>query len=174
MSCYRRFRIKGATYFFTVNLAERGGSTLVDHIDALRSAYACTQAEHPFQCDAIVILPDHLHAVWTLPPGDADFSTRWRMIKARFSRAVGAHHPRSFSKARKREVGLWQRRFWEHCIRNEADYRAHVAYCWGNPVQHGYVARAVAWPYSSIHRDVRLGRVDPEWCGAVSEGEYGE
>ncbi|APX13584.1 REP-associated tyrosine transposase [Tateyamaria omphalii] len=82
---------------------------------ALGIAYARTQAQHPFECDAIVVLPDHLHALWTLPPGDADFSTRWRKIKARFSRSVRGEYRRRQSKVNKREVGLWQRRFWEHC-----------------------------------------------------------
>ncbi len=174
MSNYRRFRVEGATYFFTVNLAQRDGTLLTDHIDHLRIAYAQTRLEHPFRCDAIVVLPDHLHAVWTLPAGDADFSERWRKIKARFSRALGGDYMRSPSKVNKRENGLWQRRFWEHCIRDEADFRAHVAYCWSNPVKRGYVERAVDWPYSSVHRDVRLGRVEPEWCGAVLEGAYRE
>lgn len=174
MSIYRRLRIPGATYFFTVNLARRGDATLVDHVDVLRRAYAATHCEQPFKTDAIVILPDHLHAVWTLPPGDTDFSGRWRKIKARFSHALGKRPPRSLSKVRKREVGVWQRRFWEHCIRDEAEYRAHVAYCWGNPVKHGYVKRAVDWPHSSIHREIRLGKVAPEWRGDVLEGQYGE
>ena len=174
MTQYRRLRIPGATYFFTLALAQRGDDHLLRHIDALRSAYAATRCEHPFQTDAIVILPDHLHAVWTLPPGDAHFSERWRKIKARFSHDVGKAQPRSRSKVRKREVGLWQRRFWEHCIRDEADYQAHVAYCWSNPVKHGYVNRAVDWPHSSIHRDVRLGRVEPEWCCQVVDGQFGE
>ncbi|MEO0744034.1 MAG: transposase [Pseudomonadota bacterium] len=174
MSQYCRLRIPGATYFFTVNLAHRGGDLLVSHIDALRAAYAATHCEQPFQTDAIVVLPDHLHAVWTLPPGDADFSNRWRKIKARFSRSVGQMQPRSWSKVRKRETGVWQRRFWEHAIRDEADYDAHVSYCWANPVKHGHVARAVEWPHSSIHRDMRLGRVGPEWCGRVLEGTFGE
>lgn len=184
MPRYRRLRIPGATYFFTVNLAQRDGTTLVDHIDALREAYAQTKVERPFRCEAMVVLPDHLHAVWTLPPGDADYSTRWGAIKSRFVmglRRAGFSPPMEMPvvlagqfaglkpglRVGKREVGVWQRRFWEHCIRDEADYRAHVAYCWGNPVKHGYVTRAVDWPYSSIHRDIRLGRVEPEWCGDV-------
>ena len=165
MSNYRRARVPGATYFFTVNLAERGGSLLTDHVDALRGAYLATSMEHPVICDAMVVLPDHLHAVWTLPEGDADFSLRWRKIKARFSRSVGVEVPRSASKVGKRERGIWQRRFWEHLIRDAADYRAHVEYCWGNPVKHGFVARAVDWPYSSIHRDVRAGKPGAEWVG---------
>ncbi|WP_299609539.1 transposase [uncultured Tateyamaria sp.] len=174
MSSYRRFRVDGATYFFTVNLADRSSDMLVDHIDHFRIAYARTWEEHPFRCDAMVVLPDHVHAVWTLPRGDTGYSERWRKIKARFSHALGGVYARSQSKEIKREVGVWQRRFWEHCIRDEADYRAHVAYCWSNPVKHGYVERAVEWPYSSIHRDVRMGQVEPEWCGAVLEGAFGE
>lgn len=174
MTQYRRLYIPGATYFFTVTPAQRGVEHLVSHVDDLRSAYAATRCEQPFQTDAIGILPDHLHAIWTLPPGDADFSGRWRKIKARFSRAVGGQHPRSLSKVRKRETGLWQRRFWEHAIRDADDYRKHLAYCLSNPVQHGLVARPVDWALSSIHRDVRLGHVDAQWCGSILEGWYGE
>jgi len=177
MSNYRRVRIPGASYFFTVALADRGSSLLIDRIDDLRRAYAETLRAEPVVCDAMVVLPDHLHAVWTLPPRDAEFSERWRKIKHRFSRQVGrtAHPTRvSPSKLAKRERGLWQRRFWEHAIRDEADYRAHVAYCWGNPVKHGLVAQAVDWPFSSIHRDIRLGRIDPGWAGSVIDGQFGE
>jgi putative transposase len=110
-----------------------------------------------------VVLPDHLHAVWTLPEADSDFSTRWRLIKSRFSRALGATGHRSASMLAKNERGIWQRRFWEHHIRDEADFAAHVRYCWGNPVKHGLVERAVDWPYSSIHRDIRAGRVAAEY-----------
>ena len=174
MTNYRRARISGATYFFTVALANRAASTLTDEIEALREAYAATRTERPFICDAFVVLPDHLHAVWTLPEGDADFSTRWRLIKTRFVRAIGATGARSRSKRFKQERGVWQRRFWEHCIRNEADYVMHVQYCWGNPVRHEFVDRAVDWPYSSIHRDIRLGRVAAEWSGLVPKGDFGE
>ncbi|WP_299784494.1 transposase [uncultured Marivita sp.] len=180
MSRYRRLRVPGATYFFTVTLEQRGSAMLTAEIAALRSAYAATVAEMPVLSDAFVVLPDHLYAVWTLPDGDSDFPERWRKIKHRFTRAVNnkvgrhAHPTRSASKLRKREAGLWQRRYWEHLIRDDADYRAHVAYCWGNPVKHGLVSRAVEWPYSSIHRDIRLGRVDPEWCGRFAEGQFGE
>ena len=174
MTRYRRLRIPGGTYFFTVNLERRGDDTLIRHIDDLRRAYAATHCEHPFRTDAIVVLPDHLHAVWTLPPGDADYSERWRKIKARFSHMVGRRETPCASKVKKREVGLWQRRFWEHTIRDAADYQMHMAYCWSNPVKHGYVRQAADWSHSSIHRDIRLGRVDPQWCGAVLEGAFGE
>ncbi|KMW59114.1 Transposase [Candidatus Rhodobacter oscarellae] len=177
MSNYKRFKIAGATYYFTVALANRSSALLVDQIGTLREAYSATFAEHPLECDAMVVLPDHLHAVWTLPVGDSDYSERWRKIKSRFSRAVGRiAHPtfRSYSKVKKRERGIWQRRFWEHTIRSEADYRVHVEYCWGNPVKHGLVARAADWPYSSIHREIRAGRVDASWVGADVDGDFGE
>ncbi len=163
MPNYRRLRIPSASYFFTVALADRQSQMLTDYIDDLRKAYARTMVRHPLVCDAMVVLPDHIHAVWTLPDGDSDYSERWRKIKHRFSRSVGLHLPRSNSKIAKRETGIWQRRFWEHTIRDEVDYKAHVAYCLGNPVKHGLVTKPADWPYSSIHRDIRSGRLSPEW-----------
>ena len=191
MSSYTRLRQKGGTFFFTVALQARGLRLLVEHVDVLRRAVAQTRAERPFVLDAWVVLPDHLHAVWTLPDDDTDYSTRWGAIKARFSRNVRRagftpppHLPKVTSgrfagvnpglRVGKGEVGIWQRRFWEHAVRDKRDYRAHVEYCWGNPVKHGFVQRAVDWPYSSIHRDIRLGRVAPEWAGGVLEGDFGE
>ena len=163
MTDYRRFYRKGGTYFFTVALADRQASSLTANIDLLRTAFAATMIERRFRFDAVVVLPDHLHAVWTLPDGDADFSTRWRLIKGRFSRALGTLGERSPSMIAKVERGIWQRRFWEHAIRDEADFAAHVRYCWINPVKHGLVERAVDWPFSSIHREIAAGRVDPEY-----------
>ncbi len=198
MSDYRRVRIPGAKYFFTVSLADRSSDLLVREVAHLRAAFAVTQRERPFWCDALVVLPDHLHAVWTLPPGDADYSTRWGAIKARFTMRVREamrrpgfspapapeHLPVVTSgryaglkpglRADRREAPVWQRRFWEHTIRDEQDYRNHMAYCWGNPVKHGLVDRPTDWPYSSIHRDIRAGRVDPEWSGVVTDGTFGE
>ncbi len=174
MSSYRRVRVPGASYFFTVNLARKGGTALADHIDDLRLAFARTVSAQPIFCDAIVVLPDHLHAVWTLPEGDADYSGRWRQIKARFTRFSGLSGARSSSKEIKRARGIWQRRFWEHAIRDDEDYARHIRYCWGNPVKHGLVTRAVDWPFSSIHRDIRAGRVDAEWAGEAAGGEFGE
>ncbi len=174
MPKYRRVVVPGASYFFTVALARRGDSTLTDNITLLRHAWRLTASEHPVRCDAMVVLPDHLHAVWTLPPGDADYSLRWRKLKARFSHALGQHGVQSASQIAKRERGVWQRRFWEHMIRDEADFRAHVTYCWGNPVKHGLVAQAGEWPFSSIHRDIRAGRVEPEWAGTTPDGVFGE
>lgn len=174
MTNYRRAHVKGAPYFFTLTLADRAASSLVDEIGALRHAYAQTRQERPFRCDAFVVLPNHLHAIWTLPEGDADFSTRWRLIKSRFVQKTGGVAPRSASKRAKGERGIWQRRIWEHCIRDRADMAMHIRYCWGNPVKHGLVERASDWPYSSVHRDIRAGRVEPEWSGTVKDGDFGE
>ncbi len=117
MSRYRRLYVPGGTYFFTVTLADRSATTLVDEIDLLRFVYASVTREHPITCDAMVILPDHIHAVWTLPPDDADFSVRWKKIKATVfahCRATGTPSP---SKVARGEKGIWQRQFWEHAIR---------------------------------------------------------
>lgn len=160
MSCYRRPDVTGATVFFTVALAMRGGTLLTDRVDLLRHALRQTMAERPFVVDAWVVLPDHMHTVWTMPAGDRDYGTRWRLIKSRFSMELpkGLLRPSHVARG---ERGIWQRRFWEHHIRDEADYAAHVKYCWTNPVKHGFVADAEAWPYSSLHRDKRKGRFTP-------------
>ena len=117
MSRYRRANIEGGTFFFTVTLADRSSDLLVRHIDDLRQAYQVAQKLYPFDTIAICILPDHVHAVWTLPSDDADFPLRWRLIKSNFSRAVPAEAARTESKIRKREKGIWQRRYWEHDTR---------------------------------------------------------
>lgn len=152
MPNYLRPRQPGARVFLTVTLAERGARWLVDHIESLRMAVRRTRDERPFGIDAWVVLPDHMHCVWTLPEGDRDFSTRVQVIKSRFSRTVPMGH-RRLSHVVRRERGLWQRRFWEHHIRNEADFHNHIAYCWHNPVKHGFVERPEDWPFSSWHRD---------------------
>lgn len=157
MSNYVRPNVRGARVFFTVNLADRGSDLLVREIDVLRHAVRVTRAERPFAIDAWVVMPDHLHAVWTLPKEDADFSRRWGVIKARFSRAVAMPIRRRASHLARRERGIWQRRFWEHHIRDQADYDAHVRHCWFNPVKHGFVEDPLEWPYSSIHRETSLG-----------------
>jgi putative transposase len=157
MTNYRRLHIPSATYFFTVCLQDRQSTALIDHIDQLRYAYAVTLRELPAVCSAMVVLPDHLHAIWTEPEGQVNFSERWRRIKARFSHSVEtAQHPNA-SQISKRERGLWQRRFWEHAIRGEADLDAAMEYCRLNPVKHGLVFSPEDWPYSSFHR--RMGRI---------------
>jgi putative transposase len=152
MTDYRRLRVPGGTYVFTLHLARAGGSRLTDRIDLLRAAYAATHLERPFETLAIVVLPDHLHAIWRLPPGDADFSTRWRLIKTRFSRALPPG-PRRPSLLRKGEKGIWLRRFWEHRVRDAAELEACKRYVWSDPVRHGLVNRPEDWSHSSIHRD---------------------
>ena len=144
----------GATIFFTVALQDRRSRLLVEQVERLRQAVAVTRTERPFQIDAWVVLPDHLHCVWTLPTGDGDFSTRWRLIKSRFSRGLPIGRLRA-SHVERQERGIWQRRFWEHHIRDEGDMAAHIGYCWHNPVKHGRVDRPEDGPYSSIHRDLR-------------------
>jgi putative transposase len=152
MSNYRRPCIPGATIFFTVALERRGADTLVRHAEALRVAVRRTMAERPFCIDAAVILPDHLHMIWTLPEGESDFPNRWRVIKARFTQSVPEiGHPRA-SHLRRREAGLWQRRYRERYIRSPEELAAHMRYCWVNPVKHGLVTDPFDWPYSSIHR----------------------
>src|SRR5690242_19343836 len=133
MSNYRRVRVPGGTYFFTVNLQQRERSLLVDHITNLLSAFRVARAERPFEIVAAVVLPDHLHCVWRLPENDADYATRWRHIKALFSRSLTV--TRSIARRANRcERGIWQRRFWEHCIRDQRDLLAHIEYVHFNPV----------------------------------------
>ena len=138
MPNYRRAFVPGGCWFFTVNLLERRKALLVDNIDALRDAVEKTRRRYPFIIDAVVVLPDHIHAVWTLPPGDADFSLRWRLIKSRFAQALPKQERTSNVRKARGERGIWQRRFWEHLIRDEADYANHVEYCYINPMKHDW------------------------------------
>ncbi|MBF9043056.1 transposase [Rhodobacterales bacterium HKCCE4037] len=215
MPRYRRPFDPCRPVYFTVCLADRGSSALIDHLDILREAVRVTKADRPFEILAWGerrsaqrravqwtdrgangrspgVLPDHMHAVWRLPESDANFSQRWGRIKARFSRDArraglaapcdgagggdggtspalrsGANRRAGFipptETPRKGEAGIWQRRFWEHHCRDDRDLEAHIRYCWLNPVKHGLVERPVDWAASSIHRDMRLGRMEPEW-----------
>jgi putative transposase len=157
MSNYRRPRISGATIFFTVALQERGSSLLVHEIERLRCAVRQTRAERWFDIEAWVVLPDHMHCIWRLPDEDDDFPVRWRLIKSRFSMGLESTATRQ-SHVRRREKGIWQRRFWEHHIRNAEDWQNHLRYCWFNPVKHGLVGSPADWPFSSYQRDrVRYG-----------------
>ncbi|WP_444996428.1 REP-associated tyrosine transposase [Aliikangiella sp. IMCC44359] len=172
---YRRANTKGGTYFFTVNLAERNKSLLIENIDELRSAFKKVNKKFPFIIDAIVILPVHLHAIWTLPKNDADFSTRWRLIKTWFSKSLLKTEKIDQSRMNKSERGIWQRRFWEHQIRDEADYIQHMNYVYYNPVKHGYVDNVIDWPYSSFHRDVEKGIYSKDWGEHIDiDGVFGE
>jgi putative transposase len=173
---YRRSFIPGGSFFFTVNLADRRLTLLTKHVDELRAAFRAVRRRHPFTIDAAVVLPDHLHAVWTLPEGDADFATRWRQIKSTFSRALPAFEQISRSRAARGERGIWQRRYWEHTIRDENDFMRHVDYVHINPVKHRHVRRVIDWPHSSFHRLVRLGVYPEDWAGDAEEldGSFGE
>jgi putative transposase len=162
---YRRADVAGGTYFFTVNLAERKRTLLVEHVDMLRAMIQKVKAMHPFRIDAMVILPDHLHALWTLPVGDRDYPTRWMLIKAGFSRQLPKDERRSESRQAKGERGIWQRRYWEHLIRDERDYARHADYIHYNPVKHGYVQRVADWPYSTFHRELKRGTYPLGWAG---------
>jgi len=160
MPYYRRTKRPGATYFFTVVTARRR-PLFADPaaISLLRHSIAEVKRELPFSILAWVVLPDHMHAIWTLPPGDADFSRRWGRIKAGFSRRYGGVH----TSAPGRNSGLWQPRFWEHLIRDEKDLATHVDYTHYNPVKHGLVQRVAEWPYSSFHRHVQQGMLPVDW-----------
>ena len=146
---YRRNRVAGGTYFFTVNLADRSSHLLVERIDLLRASVGRVRQLCPFHIDAWVVLPDHLHAVWTLPEGDADFPRRWHNIKMLFSRGIFPGEALSKSRQRAGERGIWQRRYWERTIRDDRDYAGHVNYVHINPIKHGYVADPADWPYST-------------------------
>ncbi|MEX2671405.1 MAG: transposase [Phycisphaeraceae bacterium] len=163
MPDYRRWRIQGGSYFFTVNLMNRSSRLLVEHVGLLREAFGTVRRAHPFHIDAIVILPEHLHAVWTLPAGDTDYSTRWRLIKSHFSRGLPSIERRSASRRRQHERGIWQRRFYEHTLRDENDFAQHVDYIHYNPVKHGHVMKPTDWAFSSLHRYIQRGIVEPGW-----------
>lgn len=198
MSRYRRPNAAGLPVFFTVCLADRGSTALLDHIDLLRDAVRVAMRDRPFEILAWVVLPDHMHAVWRLPEDDPNYSQRWGRIKACFTRdsrrrlrrpGLGPDpFPTEFPqitmgrfaglkpgiRADKRERAVWQRRFWEHHCRNDRDLQAHIAYCLMNPVKHGFVERPTDWEASSIHRDIRLGRLPSDWSGEHVTGKFGE
>jgi putative transposase len=170
---YRRSDVAGGTYFFTVNLADRSSRLLVEHIDDLRAAVRTVKQRHPFEILAWVVLPEHMHAIWTLPENDHDFSGRWSLIKSGFSHAIARSEAVPVSYAAKRERGIWQRRFWEHWIRDEIDLQRHVDYVHINPVKHGHAARASDWPHSSIHRFIEHGWVTRDWACEPDDGRIG-
>ena len=175
MSNYRRYRVAGGTYFFTVNLLDRDSDLRTRHIEVLRTAVQVTRKARPFHVDAWVVLPDHLHCVWTLPRGDDDFSNRWKAIKIRFVQAVPRNERRSPVRVARGERGIWQRRFWEHAIRDEADFARHMDYVHFNPVKHGWTKSVQEWPYSTFHRWVERGAYPLDWAsGGDKRFEAGE
>ena len=172
---YRRANVANASYFFTVNLANRKQQLLTENLDNLRQVIQKIKQQHPFKIEAIVILPEHLHAIWTLPENDADYPKRWSLIKANFSRSLPKTERINPSRTAKRERGIWQRRYWEHQIRDDLDMQRHIDYIHYNPVKHGYVTQASDWPHSSIHRYIKAGLLPSHWgAGENVTGEFGE
>jgi len=169
MPDYRCNRVPGGTFFFTVNLLDRRSHLLVAKIDALRNAVRQARLRAPFHIDAWVVLPDHMHCLWTLPEGDADFPSRWRAIKTAFSKSVPAGEPRSPVMSSRGERGIWQRRYWEHTIRNDRDFATHMHYTHFNPVKHGLVEHPADWPHSSFRRCVASGLYPAGWLGGIDE-----
>ena len=170
MPDYRRAFVAGGTWFFTVNLLQRQSSQLlVEHIELLRQVVSEVRHKYPFKIDAWVVLPEHMHCVWTLPPNDSDFSTRWRLIKSGFSRRIPKKENRSAVRLRNNERGIWQRHYWEHLIRDELDFQRHLDYIHVNPVKHGWVRQVKDWPYSTFHRYVQEGVYSLDWCGVADE-----
>jgi putative transposase len=168
MPSYRRLYVPGGTYFFTVVTQDRAPLFCdADSVRLLGQVMRAVRSRRPFATVAAVVLPDHLHCIWSLPAGDADFSGRWRWIKGAFTEhwieRGGGESSRTASRARHRERGVWQRRFWEHWIRDEADLERHVDYIHFNPVKHGYVNRPADWPWSSFRRHARLGQYELNW-----------
>lgn len=164
MPRYRRAHIPGGTYFFTVVTLARQPILLEPEIRAaLREAVILTSARYPFHIDAWVLLPEHLHCIWTLPEGDDRYGMRWSLIKRHVTQAAKLPGNGTRSRVTRREGNLWQRRYWEHVIRDEHDFERHVDYIHWNPVKHGLVQTALEWPYSTFHRYVRQGVYAPDW-----------
>lgn len=182
MSNYRRANTKGGTYFFTVVTYRRQRFLCNENIrEALRGGIRDVQTIHPFTIDGWVLLPDHLHCIWTLPTDDADFGVRWAMIKRFVTKKCGPDLRRedwmNESKRRRKESTIWQRRFWEHQIRDDRDYENHMDYLHFNPVKHGLVGKVKEWPHSTFHRYVGKGVYHQNWAGDGVETiakEYGE
>jgi putative transposase len=169
MPDYRRNRVPGGTFFFTVNLLDRRSDLLVTRIDALRKAVRRVRSSAPFHIDAWVVLPDHMHCLWTLPEADDDYPGRWRAIKKAFSKSLPAIEPLSAAMTARGERGIWQQRYWEHTIRDDRDYAAHMDYIHFNPVKHGYAENSIDWPFSSFRRCVDAGLYPVGWLGGRDE-----
>ena len=180
---YRRADAKGATYFFTVNTYRRQKVLIDDDVrNALRQGIEKARIRFPFEILAWVLLPDHLHCLWRLPEGDADYAKRWGIIKRHVSQSCDQrfNHEEELSDSRlkRKESGLWQRRYWEHQIRDETDLARHVDYVHWNPLKHGLVDKIADWPYSTFHRYVEQGVYPKNWCGdrvtELKDTEFGE
>jgi putative transposase len=163
---YRRAYVPGGSYFFTVVTEQRRRLFAdVSNVMLLRQAIRTVMRNRPFTIDAIVVLPDHIHCIWSLPPGDADFATRWRLIKTWFTKhlLLREHIRPNTARIHKCRQAVWQHRYWEHLLRDEADYQCHVDYIHYNPVKHGYVSKPVEWPFSSLKRYVKQGVLPADW-----------
>jgi putative transposase len=169
---FRRNLLLGGTYFFTVNLQDRGSALLVERICQLRHAVRVVRGKRPFQIDAWVVLPEHMHCVWTLPEGDADYAGRWRAIKTTFSKSLSALP--GATRLRTGGGNIWQPRYWEHTIRDDRDYRTHIDYVHLNPYKHGLVKRVRDWPYSTFHRYVAAGVYPVDWLSDMPDVRGGE
>jgi putative transposase len=172
---YRRAVLPGGTFFFTVVTYQRKPILIsAEAREILRFAWLDVKQRFPFTTDAICLLPDHIHCIWTLPMGDTNYSIRWKEIKRLFSRQYNrqiGNLPQGNSSRRKREeVTLWQRRFWEHTIRDETDYQNHLNYIHYNPVKHELVKQVNLWPWSSFHRYVREGFYESDWGSGYTDG----
>ncbi len=168
MPNYHRAFLTGGTFFFTLVTFRR--RYIFDRQECrtiLREVIDRVRSRHPFSVDAWVLMPDHMHCIWTLPEGDSDYSTRWSLIKSNFSKQTKTmlHNPEwiTASKEKHRESTVWQRRFWEHMIRNDKDYQTHIDYIHYNPVKHGYVTQVKDWPFSTFHRYVAKGIYSDNW-----------
>ena len=174
---YRRSQTRGGTYFFTVNLHDRSSNHLITHINHLRESFSIVQKQCPFEIVASVILPEHLHIIMTLPGDDNDYPARWKAIKSCFTCALIKDNIAGLIKNKRGEYNLWQRRYWEHQIRDEIDLQHHVNYIHYNPVKHGHVKQVIDWPYSSFHRYVKAGLIESNWGSdgnTYDTSSYGE
>lgn len=172
MPRYVRSALPGHTYFFTARAALRGSDVFTEHIDVLRQVMRRTRATHPFEIDEIVVLPDVIHTIWTLPEGDGDFSMRWCMLKSLFSRQIKAPRVAEGMRLRPGETGIWQRRFWDHAIRDAEDLAMHKTMILSAPVQAGFVNRPEHWAYSSVHRGIARGTYAPDPKVGVANRPY--
>ncbi len=169
MSNYRRNKQSGATYFFTLCLQDRKSHLLIDYINALRIAYRKIQDKKPFTTEAMVILPDHIHALWTMPIDDDDYANRIRLFKSYFTRQLPQELKQTDNKNRQKhnQTSIWQLRYWEHTIRDEDDFNNHIDYIHYNPVKHRYVKNVKDWEYSTFHQCVKKGLYDDNWGSDV-------
>ncbi len=183
MATFRRSTVPGAAYFFTVSTYQRQKVlTEPPFVEALRQSLRLVKERYPFTIEAFVVLPDHLHCIWTLPPGDADYARRWSIIKRRVSQQTRHLIATVLTRSRNErgELALWQRRFWEHQIRDDRDFERHADYIHWNPVKHGYAKTVADWPHSSFHRFVARGMYPADWaCDPLmvrihDDGQFGE